>query len=125
MNFANNVNLTGFLGADPELVNADQGKELLRLSLAQTEAYFDKESKEWKNGHTNWIRVAVFGKKVTRILVGLKKGDHVQVSGSLRTSEYEKDGQKRYSTEIIAGRVLRVMPVQGVRDEFENGEAVE
>lgn len=94
----------GNLGADPDLKFTQGGTAYLRLRLATTERYLDKD-KAWQE-KTEWHSVTVFGKRAEALSKFLKKGSRIYVSGPLRTSEYEKDGIKRYSTEVIARQFL-------------------
>ena len=99
----NQVNLVGNLGADPE-VRQTPGGPVLKLSLATNYVYFDKENQ--KKTITEWHRVALFGNRAEGLKKILGKGSLIAVVGRLRTSSYEKDGQKRYSTEVIAENLL-------------------
>jgi single-strand DNA-binding protein len=102
----NRVMLLGNLGADPELrygQGADQA--VLRLRIATTERYFDKRSNEWKE-MTDWHNVVMFGKRAEALQKILSKGSTIFVEGRLRTSSYEKEGQKLYKTDVIANNVI-------------------
>jgi single-strand DNA-binding protein len=96
----NQVFLFGNLGADPEVKQTSAGP-VLKLSLATNRAWLDKESQTEKK-ETEWHRITVFGKRGEALGRLLKKGERLFVRGRIHTSSYEKDGQKRYSTEIIA-----------------------
>src|SRR5262245_47872699 len=102
----NRVMLLGNLGADPDL-RYGQGPDtaVLRLRLATTESYFDKRSNERKE-RTDWHNVVVFGKRGEALQKILQKGTTIFVEGRLQTSNYEKDGQKHYRTDIIATNVI-------------------
>ncbi len=102
----NRVMLLGNLGADPEL-RYGQGAEnaVLKLRLATTERYFDRRSNEWKE-RTDWHRVVLFGKRAEALQKILAKGSTIFVEGRLQTSSYEKDGQKHWSTDVIATNVI-------------------
>lgn len=93
----------GSLGADPELRGG--ANAVLKLRVACSERYLDKASNEWKE-RTEWVSCCVFGKRAEGLAKVLKKGDRVFVEGSLHTSSYEKNGEKRYSTEVVAQRVI-------------------
>lgn len=99
----NRVMLLGALGADPEPRFTQGGSCVLSMRLATTERYKDKE--EWKE-RTEWHSVAMFGKRAEALAKILKKGDSIFVEGSLRTTSYDKDGSKRYRTEVIANNVI-------------------
>ncbi len=95
----NLVTLLGNLGADPELRQTQAGP-VLKFRLATTEVYFDKEQK--RQERTEWHRVTMFGRRAEGLSKVLTTGSRIVVKGRLHTSSYEKDGQKHYSTEVIA-----------------------
>ncbi len=99
----NTVLLFGNLGSDPELRQTTNGA-VLKLSLATSHGWLDKEKQ--KQEKTTWHRVTVFGPRGEGLAKILQKGSKLLVKGRIETSTYEKDGQKRYSTEIIAEDVL-------------------
>jgi single-strand DNA-binding protein len=105
----NRVMLLGNLGADPELKVTQGGQAVLKLRLATTETYVDKSSQ--KQERTEWHRVTVWGRRGEALGKFLKKGDLVFVEGRLQTSSYERNGEKRYSTDIIAVNI--VLPASG------------
>lgn len=96
----NKVMLFGNLGADPELRGADGGTRVLSFRVATTEIYFDKNQQ--KQERTEWHQVALFGPRAEPLSRLLHKGSRVLVEGRLQTSSYDKDGSKRYKTEVIA-----------------------
>ena len=100
----NRVMLLGNLGADPELRSTGQGTAVLNLRIATTESYLDKNNA--RQEHTEWHRVTIWGKRGEALAKFLKKGDRIFVEGGLRTTSYEKNGEKRYSTEINATNVI-------------------
>jgi single-strand DNA-binding protein len=100
----NRVMLLGNLGADPELRYTKGGQAVLKLRLATTERYKD-QSGEWKD-RTEWHSVTVWGKRGEALSKFLNKGSNIFVEGSLRTTSWEKDGQKHYRTEVNANQVL-------------------
>ncbi len=100
----NRVMLLGNLGSDPELRFTKSGQPMLKIRLATNERYKDS-SGEWKD-RTEWHRVTVWGKRAESLAKILTKGATVFVEGSLRTQSYEKDGERRYSTEVNAINVL-------------------
>lgn len=99
----NRVILLGNLGADPELRYTQGGQAVLNLRMATTESYLDKDKKRQEK--TEWHSVVVWGARGEGLAKILKKGDRILVEGGLRTSDYEKDGVKRYKTEIHAKEV--------------------
>lgn len=101
----NKVILIGNLGRDPELRYTQGGTAVCRLSVATTRNYFDKRKND-RVEETEWHRVTVWGQQGEHCERYLSKGRQVYVEGRLRTSSYEdKDGTKKYSTEIIADTV--------------------
>lgn len=104
-NGLNTVTLVGNLGADAEVRVSEGGATVLKLRLATTESYIDKKTNERKEV-TEWHRCVVFGKRAEALAKILVKGDRIVVVGSLKTSGYEKDGQKHYSTEVIARDII-------------------
>lgn len=98
----NRVTLMGNLGSDPDLRVAGTGTSVMRIRLATSERI--KKGEQWED-HTEWHTVTVFGKRADGLAKVLSKGSKILVEGVLRTREWEKDGVKRYSTEIIANEV--------------------
>jgi len=93
----NCVQLLGNLGADAELRDIGNGNSVLNFSLATTEKWSkDGETKE----KTQWHRCSIFGKRAEGLAPHLKKGTKIAVQGSIDYREYEKDGEKRYATNI-------------------------
>lgn len=100
----NRVMLLGNLGADPELRMTGGGQAVLKLRLATSESYLDKN--RVRQERTEWHSVVVWGKRGEALSKFLTKGSRLFVEGSLRTSSYEVEGQKRYRTEVIAREVI-------------------
>lgn len=99
----NKVMLLGNLGADPELRHTAAGRAVLNIRMATTETWLDKDKTPQSN--TEWHSVVVWGNRATGLAKVLKKGNRILVEGGLRTSNYEKDGVKRYKTEVHATQV--------------------
>lgn len=100
----NKVMLLGNLGADPELKVTQGGQAVLKLRLATTESYLDRNNT--RQERTEWHSVTLWGKRGEALAKFLTKGERIFVEGSLRTSSYEKDGEKRYRTEIVARNII-------------------
>lgn len=101
----NRVMLLGNLGADPELRFTQGGQAVLNLRLATTESYLDRD--KVRKERTDWHNVVIWGKRAEALGKILSKGSSIFVEGSLRTSSYDdRDGIKRYKTEVIANNVL-------------------
>lgn len=97
----NKVIIVGNLGADPETRYMPSGDAVTNIRVATTDRYKDKASGEMKEA-TEWHRIAFFGKLAEIAGQYLKKGSQVYIEGKLKTRQWEKDGQKQYSTEIMA-----------------------
>ena len=101
----NKVQLIGNLGMDPELKYGASGAAVLRLRLATTERYMDKGGE--RQERTEWHTVVFFGKRAEGLGRVLEKGSTVYVEGRLQTRSWEdKDGNKRYSTEVVGNDLL-------------------
>jgi single-strand DNA-binding protein len=100
----NKVILLGNLGADPELRYTTAGVAVLNVRLATSESYVDRNKEPQER--TEWHTVVVWGNRAEGLSRVLTKGTGVLVEGTLRTSSYEKDGQKRYRTEVHARDVF-------------------
>lgn len=96
----NKVVLLGRLGRDPETRYAsDGGTPICHLAVATSRRYKDRDGN--RGEETEWHNVVLFGKTAEIVQQYLQKGSEVYIEGRLRTRSYEKDGVKRYSTEII------------------------
>jgi single-strand DNA-binding protein len=100
----NRVMLLGNLGADPELRVTPGGQAVLKLRLATNENYLDRNNV--RQERTEWHRVTIWGRRAEALGKILQKGDLLCIEGRLQTSSYEKNGEKRYSTEIVANNVI-------------------
>ena len=100
----NKVILIGNLGKDPETRYLPSGDAVTNVSIATSEKWKDKSGE--KQEHTEWHRIAFFGKTAEIAGEYLKKGSPVYVEGRIRTRKWQdKEGQDRYSTEIVADRM--------------------
>lgn len=118
----NKVILIGNLGRDPELRQTNGGA-VCEFSLATTDRWFDKASNEQRE-RTEWHRVVVWGKQGENVAKFLRKGRSAYVEGKLQTREWQdKDGNKRYTTEVVAQLVqfLGGRDGGGGRDERDDG----
>ncbi|KYF78211.1 single-stranded DNA-binding protein [Sorangium sp. So ce388] len=119
----NKVILMGNLGSDPELRYTGNGTPVLQLRMATNESFVDK-NKEPKE-RTEWHNIVFWGPRAEALAKVLTKGDGVLIEGGLRTSSYEKDGVRRYRTEVIArdlrftGRRPMAQPLPGLEDDGE------
>ena len=96
----NKVILVGTCGQDPETRYTPSGTAITNLSLATSEKWTDKQTGQPVE-KTEWHRVALFGKVAEIAGEYLRKGSQVYIEGKLQTREWEKDGVKRYTTEIV------------------------
>ncbi len=100
----NKVILVGNLGRDPETRYTAGGDPITNVSIATTDTWKDKAGE--KQEKTEWHRVAFFGKLAEIAGEYLKKGSQVYVEGRLQTRKWQdKDGQDKYTTEIVADRM--------------------
>jgi len=100
----NKVQLIGRLGNDPEVRNFDSGKTMATFSLATNESYTNNKGEKVED--TQWHNIVAWGKKVSVIESYLKKGSEIAIEGKLINREYEKDGVKKYVTEISLNELL-------------------
>lgn len=96
----NKVFLKGRLGKDFEVKTTTSGVELANTSLATSEKWKDKKTGEQKE-KVEWHRLKVFGARASTMAKFLKKGDEVLVSGSMQYGDYEKDGHKVYTADVV------------------------
>lgn len=100
----NKVILVGNLGADPDMRYTGSGQAVCELRIATEESWTGKDGQ--RNAKTEWHRVVVWGNTGEACAKHLAKGRQVYVEGRIQTRSYDdKDGQKRYVTEIIASDV--------------------
>ncbi len=100
----NKVELIGHLGADPEIRTTTNGDKVANLRIATSERYKDQGGQ--KQERTEWHTVTMWSKLADVAEKYLKKGAKVYLAGKLRTRRWEKDGEDRYSTEVVAGELL-------------------
>jgi single-strand DNA-binding protein len=121
----NKVILVGTCGQDPEVRYLPNGNAVTNLSLATSEQWTDKQSGQ-KVEKTEWHRVSMFGKVAEIAGEYLRKGSQVYIEGKLQTREWEKDGIKRYTTEIVVDmqgtmQLLGGRPQQGDAQQGQGG----
>ncbi len=98
----NKVMLIGRLGADPEVRFLPSGDQITTINLATNRRWKDRNTNERKE-ETEWHRVVFFGAVAKIASEYLKKGSQAYIEGRIRTQKWQgKDGQDRYTTEIIA-----------------------
>jgi len=100
----NKVILVGNVGGDPETKYMPSGGAVTNLSIATSESWKDKQTGQPQE-RTEWHRVVFFNRLAEIASEYVRKGSKVYVEGSLRTRQWEQDGVKRYSTEIVASEM--------------------
>ncbi len=101
----NKVQLIGYVGQEPEIKIIEGGKKLAKLTLATNEVYYN-DNKE-KITDTQWHNLTAWGKTAEIIESFVNKGKEIMVEGKLTYRNWEdKNGDKRYSTEIIINELL-------------------
>ena len=101
----NKAILIGNLGNDPDMKYTSGGSAVANITIATSETWKDKESGE-KQEKTEWHRVSAFGRLAEIIGEYLRKGSQVYIEGRIQTRKWQdKDGQDRYTTEVIANEM--------------------
>jgi len=123
----NKVIIVGKCGQDPEVRYLPNGTAVTNLSLATSEQWTDKQTGQ-KVEKTEWHRVSMFGKVAEIAGEYLRKGSEVYIEGKLQTREWEKDGIKRYTTEIVVDmqgtmQLLGGRPQQGDQQQAPRQQA--
>ncbi|NVN89154.1 MAG: single-stranded DNA-binding protein [Desulfuromonadales bacterium] len=104
----NKVMLIGNLGKDPEVRYTASGQAVASFNLATSEKFKNK-SGEWEE-RTEWHRITLWARLAEIAGEYLSKGKTVYIEGRLQTREYEKDGIKRYTTEIVGEKMQMLSP---------------
>lgn len=110
----NKVMLIGHLGRDPETRYSADGTAITNATVATSESYKDKGGN--KQEKTEWHRLVFFGKLAEIAGEYLQKGSLVFVEGRIQTRTWDKDGEKKYSTEIVCER-MQMLGARGERTE--------
>ena len=101
-----NITVIGNLTADPELRYTPNGAAVANFTVASTPRTFDKQSNEWKDGETLFMRCSVWREMAEQLSESLTRGARVIVTGKLKSRSYEtKEGEKRTSTELEVDEV--------------------
>ena len=101
----NKAILIGNLGADPEIKSLPSGGKVANFNIATSEQWTNKEGN--KEERTEWHRIVAFGKLAEICGEYLSKGRKVYIEGRVQTRSWEdRDGNKRYTTEIVAGQMM-------------------
>ncbi len=118
----NKVILVGNLGKDPEVRYTSSGGAVANITVATSEAWKDKQTGESQE-RTEWHNVVFFGKLAEIVGEYLRKGSQVYIEGSIRTEKYQKDGQDRYITKIVASEMQMLGSRSGGSASFEPRES--
>lgn len=100
----NQVNISGNLTRDPELRATTSGTQVLSFDIAVNERFKDPQTDEWKD-RPNYVPCTMFGTRAESVSRYIRKGSKVAISGKLRYSSWEKDGQKRSKLEVIVNDI--------------------
>ncbi|WP_299223188.1 single-stranded DNA-binding protein [uncultured Psychroserpens sp.] len=101
----NKVQLIGRLGQDPEIVTLESGKKLAKFSLATNDTYKDATGEKVEN--VQWHNLVAWNKTAEIIEQYVTKGKEIAIEGKLTSRSYDdKDGQKRYITEVVVNELL-------------------
>lgn len=118
----NKVILVGNVGKDPEVRQLTNDSQVANFSLATSETYKNKNGE--KVTQTEWHNITAFGKLVDIIEMFVKKGSQLYLEGKIKTRSWDdKDGNKRYTTEIVLDQftgVLRMLGKQESKGEVDN-----
>lgn len=99
----NAVQLLGRVGRDPETRFTQSGQAVANFSLAISERR--KKGDQWEDA-TEWVNCVAWGKTAEAVGKHVTKGSRLHVTGRLQTRKWEKDGQTRYSTEVVVGDLI-------------------
>jgi single-strand DNA-binding protein len=119
MGSVNKAILVGNLGRDAEVRFTPSGQAVASFSIATTENWTSKDGE--KKEQTEWHRIVLWGKSAETLQPYLTKGKQIYVEGRLQTRSWEKDGQKHYTTEVKADRIVLLGGGRGGGDR-ERGE---
>lgn len=114
----NKVILIGNVGGDPETRYMPNGNAVTNITLATTDSWKDKQTGQQQE-RTEWHRIVLFGKVAEIAGEYLRKGSQCYIEGRLQTREWEKDGVKRYTTEVVVdmGGTMQLLGGRGNSDD--------
>ena len=113
--YLNNVTLTGFVGADAFVHTTRNNASFTVFSLATKRSWKDRESGEWTS-RTDWHKAVVFG-RLAAFAAELRKGDHVQIQGEVRTREYAPKNDPSSTRSVTEIRVRSIVKLGGTTTE--------
>jgi len=97
----NRVEITGYVGADPKMTTFEDGKQVIRLSVATDETYKDRYG-ELKQ-ETTWHTIVAWSGKEMPNFSDIKKGQRIAATGKIKNRSFEgRDGQTKYFNEVLA-----------------------
>lgn len=114
----NKVILIGNVGGEPETRYLANGNAVTTITLATSESWKDKQTGQQQE-RTEWHRIVFFGKVAEIAAKYLRKGSQCYIEGRLQTQSWEKDGVKRYTTEIVVdmGGTMQLLGGRGENSE--------
>ncbi len=119
----NKVILIGRLGKDPEMRFTQNGKPVTNFSIATNEVWLDQAG--GKQEKTEWHRIIAWGKLAENCAKLLSKGKLVYIEGRLQTRSWDdRDGNKRYTTEVVANQMQIMSPIEGAGAGAGPGEEI-
>lgn len=118
----NRAIIMGNLGKDPEIKTMNNGDRVASFSVATSERWKDKDTGQAKES-TEWHNVVCFNQNLVKFIEQyLEKGSSVLVEGQMKTRSWEKDGIKRYTTEVVIGRFNGSVTFAGGKREGGGGD---
>lgn len=118
----NKVILIGNVGGDPEVRYLPNGNAVANITLATSDSWKDKQTGQQQE-RTEWHRVVFFGRIAEVVGEYVRKGSKMYIEGRLQTREWEKDGVKRYTTEIVVDIGGQMQLLDGKPQSGEQGMA--
>lgn len=101
----NTVTVTGNIGNDPTPGRTTSGTPVLNFRIGVSSGYFDRRSGAWVDGDTSWYAVAAYGNLAEHAQASLRRGDPVVIIGRLKIREWEANGRKGVSADIVADTI--------------------
>lgn len=111
----NKVLLLGNLGADPELRVTTSGQSVLGMRVATSSSFLDRNNA--RQERTEWHSITLWGKRGEALSKFLRKGERIFIEGEMRTDQWEKDGEKKYRTYVVARNVYLAGRPKGHGDQ--------
>ncbi len=100
----NKVQLIGNLGKDPEIRYTPEGKQVAKFSMAANRTFKNKEGESIDD--TQWFNIEAWSGLAKVIEEHLTQGDRIYIEGRLKTESYEKDGETKYFTKVVAQNMI-------------------